>query len=98
LFDRPKRGFGVPVGPWLRGPLRPWAEALLDERGLREDGLLDAGRVRAIWAQHVARERDRAQLLWHLLMFQAWRECWRTPGRVPGRGGAALAVAVGSAA
>ena len=52
LFERPKQGFGVPVGAWLRGPLRGWAEGLLDERRLREEGLLDAGSVQALWAQH----------------------------------------------
>ena len=60
LFERPKQGFGVPVGPWLRGPLRDWAEELLDERRLREDGLLDAGAVAAVWAQHLAQRRDRS--------------------------------------
>ena len=77
LFERPKQGFGVPVGPWLRGPLRDWAEGLLDERRLREDGLLEPATVEAVWAQHLAKGRDDRQLLWHLLMFQAWREYWR---------------------
>ena len=85
LFDRPKRGFGVPVGLWLRGPLRGWAEELLDERRLREDGLLEPAPVRTLWAQHLAKERNHAEILWHLLMFQAWREYWRSPVAGPVR-------------
>ena len=69
-----KRGFGVPLGEWLRGPLRDWAEALLAPGLLEQDGLLDAAAVRAVWAQHLAGRRDRRFLLWNLLMFQAWRE------------------------
>ena len=98
LFERRKQGFGVPVGSWLRGPLRDWAEGLLDERRLREDGLLDADAVEAVWAQHMVQGRNRSQLLWHLLMFQAWREFWRTPTLEPRRRMAPAAVAVGSAA
>lgn len=76
LFERPKQGFGVPVGPWLRGPLRDWAEALLDERRLRADGLLDAGKVRTLWGEHLSRRRDHPQLLWNVLMFRAWQDHW----------------------
>ncbi len=76
LSDRPKRGFSPPVGAWLRGPLREWAEELLDEGRLRREGLLDPGAVRALWAQHLAGWKDREQLLWAVLMFQAWREHW----------------------
>jgi len=69
----PKRGFGVPIGRWLRGPLRDWAESLLSPRRLREGGLFDAEGVRAIWAQHLSGQRDRRFLLWNLLSFQAWQ-------------------------
>jgi asparagine synthase (glutamine-hydrolysing) len=72
LTERPKRGFGVPLGAWLRGPLREWADALLDARSLEEAGFLDAGRVRRTWEEHVRGTRDRATLLWPVLMFQAW--------------------------
>ena len=73
LTERAKRGFGVPLGDWLRGELREWAESLLDERGLREDGLLDAAAVRSVWRGHVTGRRDRRFLLWNLLVFQAWQ-------------------------
>ncbi len=76
LTDRPKRGFGVPIGAWLRGPLREWAEALLDPRALAEGGLLDPGAVRDLWRQHLTGWRDRKEVLWSLLMFQAWWQTW----------------------
>ncbi len=76
LFERPKVGFAVPVGAWLRGPLRPWAEELLDERRLAAGGLWDAALVRARWREHLNGTRDAAAALWAVLMFQAWAENW----------------------
>jgi len=73
LFERPKQGFGVPLGAWLRGPLRAWGEALLAPERLRREGFLDVARVRACWEEHLA-GRDRRFLLWNLLTFQAWLE------------------------
>jgi asparagine synthase (glutamine-hydrolysing) len=73
LVDRPKHGFGPPVGQWLRGPLRDWAEDLLDEGRLRREGYLQAGEVRRLWHQHLHAEQRCASLLWTILMFQQWR-------------------------
>ena len=57
LVERPKTGFGVPLSDWLRGPLRPWAEHLLDERRLREQGLLDVACVRRLWHEQIKGQR-----------------------------------------
>jgi asparagine synthase (glutamine-hydrolysing) len=74
LFERPKAGFAVPVGEWLRGPMRPWAEALLDRSRLRQEGYFDAEVVHRRWQQHLRRERDATPAIWAVLMFQAWLE------------------------
>jgi len=71
LFERPKAGFAIPLGDWLRGPLRDWAEELLVPR-LEQGGYFDARAVRRRWQQHLSGERDSAQALWAILMFQAW--------------------------
>lgn len=76
LVKRPKMGFGIPLGEWLRGPLRDWAETLLDEQSLRDGELLDAKRVRQYWSEHLQGKRDWQHLLWMVLMLQAWRERW----------------------
>ncbi|TIC85335.1 asparagine synthase (glutamine-hydrolyzing) [Crenobacter intestini] len=75
LVDRPKQGFSVPVGEWLKGPLREWAEGLLDERRLRAEGYFDAGRVRAAWLEHLSGRRHWPLQLWCVLMFQSWLSC-----------------------
>ncbi|HEX8173342.1 MAG TPA: asparagine synthase (glutamine-hydrolyzing) [Thermoanaerobaculia bacterium] len=73
LIERPKMGFGVPIDEWLRGPLRDWAEALLAPARLREAGYFDVELVRARWQAHLA-GRPGEQLLWTILMFEAWRD------------------------
>lgn len=77
LFERPKRGFAVPIDQWLRGPLRDWAEHLLQERRLREAGFFAPQAVRAVWRAHLAGGQNLQYMLWHVLMFEAWRERWR---------------------
>ncbi len=72
LFERPKAGFSVPLGSWLRGPLRPWAESLLDRRRLEVEGLLEPAIIVERWQQHLAGRRDWSAHLWTVLMLQAW--------------------------
>ncbi|WP_263790765.1 asparagine synthase (glutamine-hydrolyzing) [Salinibacter sp.] len=74
LMDRPKRGFSVPVGRWLRGPLREWAEKLLNEQRLREEGFLEPAPIREIWRQHLSGSKNLGGNLWTVLMFQSWLE------------------------
>ncbi len=81
LVDRPKMGFGVPIGEWLRADMREWAEDLLDPLRVDRDGILNPSWVTRIWRQHVDGLRNREYLLWHILMFQSWLEHQRVTGR-----------------
>jgi asparagine synthase (glutamine-hydrolysing) len=72
LIDRPKRGFSVPIKEWLVGPLRDWAEDLLSEQTLREQGIFDVAALREAWHQHLYGWANHSELLWSVLMFQAW--------------------------
>ena len=83
LVDRPKQGFTPPLAAWLRGPLRGWAEELLGEKRLEEGGMLNTRLVRRLWRQHQDGQRGYSQLLWHILMFQAWDEVWGGYGGGP---------------
>lgn len=74
LMERPKMGFGIPLDQWLRGPLRDWAEALLDAKRLREDGFFDVAAVRRTWEKHIAGREQYGYRLWSVLMFQAWTD------------------------
>ncbi len=80
MVDRPKMGFGLPIGPWLRGPLRPWAEDLLAEQRLRRQGLLDPVPIRRAWQLHLSGRQDLAYELWDILMLQAWIDRWAPGG------------------
>ncbi|MGY2002858.1 asparagine synthase (glutamine-hydrolyzing) [Blastococcus sp. SYSU DS1024] len=77
LMDRPKMGFGPPIGDWLRGPLRSWAEDLLSPATLRRQGILDVDAVRATWARHASGRRDHTNEVWNLLVFQGWLAQWQ---------------------
>jgi len=79
LFERPKAGFAIPLGDWLRGPLRDWAEALIEPRRLAREGWFDPAMVERRWQAHLDRKADSAAALWSVLMFQAWQEGANTP-------------------
>lgn len=72
LMNRPKMGFGVPIGQWLRGPLRNWAENLINSNHLHEEGFFDVSFIQKKWQDHLSGHRNWQYELWNILMFQAW--------------------------
>jgi len=74
LVERPKMGFGVPIDVWLRGPLREWADTLLDEKHLKDQAIFDPNPIRTMWAEHLSGRQDCQYYLWDILMFQSWLE------------------------
>ncbi|MCU7907115.1 MAG: asparagine synthase (glutamine-hydrolyzing) [Candidatus Thiodiazotropha sp. (ex Epidulcina cf. delphinae)] len=74
LIERPKMGFGIPLADWLRGPLRAWSEALLNEHRLREEGYFNPAMVQAYWKEHLSGQRNWSYYLWNVLAFQSWQD------------------------
>ncbi|HEU5137300.1 MAG TPA: asparagine synthase (glutamine-hydrolyzing) [Steroidobacteraceae bacterium] len=79
LMDRTKAGFAIPLGAWLRGPLREWAEELLAPESIRSQGFFNQPAVTRLWTEHQSGRQERQHLLWSILMFQAWRSARGTP-------------------
>ena len=77
LIERPKMGFGVPLDAWLRGPLRPWAEGLLDPARIRREGYFNSALIQQKWREHLSEARNWQYHLWDVLMFQAWLDSTR---------------------
>ena len=72
LVNRPKSGFGIPVGDWLRGSLRPWAEDLISEDRINSDGIFHFDKIYKAWLEHLSGDFDNTHKLWSILMFQSW--------------------------
>lgn len=74
IIDRPKKGFGIPIGTWLRGPLRDWGESLLRELDREDHDLIDKQVVKRLWSEHQAGTHDHRKKLWNILVFLAWKK------------------------
>ena len=76
LIERPKMGFSVPVGDWIKGSMREWAESLINENRLKKEGYFNEKAVGKMWQQHLAGKYNHTHELWNILIFQAWLERW----------------------
>lgn len=74
LVERPKQGFSLPLGQWLRGPLKEWAEDLLSNKRLVDEGYFNSEIIRKVWHEHLSGKKDNSLKLWSILMFQSWYE------------------------
>ena len=74
LTQKSKKGFSIPLGSWLRGPLKDWAENLLNEKRLRQEGYFNSKLIRDKWSEHLSCKHNWENDLWNVLMFQAWLE------------------------
>jgi len=83
LFDRPKTGFAVPISKWLRGPMRGWAEDLLDSTRLRTQGFLNPDQISLLWRRHLSGRENWPDRLWCVLMFEAWLDSQRDAAVAP---------------
>lgn len=72
LIERPKKGFSIPLAQWLRGPLREWAEPLIAEKRIIEEGYFYPDKIRQAWQEHLEGHKDNSSKLWSVLMFQSW--------------------------
>jgi len=74
LVERPKMGFGMPLGNWLKDPLREWCENLLDKTRLAQQGIFDSQKVQDVWQNYLSGASSQPSLLWSILMFESWYE------------------------
>ena len=74
LFERPKAGFGIPLGEWLRGPLKDWAGDLLSPAIIKKSGYLNEEKISSLWTEHINSNVDNSSKLWPLIIWQAWLE------------------------
>ena len=76
LIDRPKMGFAMPIDIWLRNDLKDWAESLLNEKKIKEDGIFNSNEIKEIWNIHQSGKKGLQSELWNILIFQSWKEQW----------------------
>ena len=74
LTKRPKMGFGVPIDSWLQGPIKEWAESLINPSKIKNQGYLNSDLIQKIWQEHLSGERNWQAKLWNVLIFQSWLE------------------------